>query len=201
MPCTPYRAGCGPLFTLSGRAAAAAGRFRGGGTSSAGPLFPFPGPAAALLENMIHLFLSKRKVFWAVPPNFRQKILLAFITKKQSTARNFEPCLKKGLRSSSRCDTIEAQGKLRQVTGCRHHPVTLCRIRYILHHSIAAPALIMSETPPFIKRRFFGGCVCSVAVWDSLSCAAFVCLGGSAHRGDREVPPPGYTPSRNPKIS
>jgi hypothetical protein len=32
-----------------------------------------------------------------------------------------------------------------------------------------------------------------------ISCAAFVCLGGSAQRGAGKSHPPGYAPSRMPK--
>ena len=130
--------------------------FAEGGTSSAGPFFPFPGPAAALSGNMIHLFLAKRKVFWAASPDFRQKIFAFPSDKKVRHSPKIRAVSKKGLayflnmRYNRNTRQIEAGRKV--VT----HLTPLCRRRNLLHNSFAAPALIILETPSFIKGGFKG---------------------------------------------
>lgn len=71
--------------------------------------------------------------------------------------------------------------------------------RTLLHNSIAAPALIISKTPPFIKRRFLRVCVCQLRCGVIISCAAFVCFGGSAQRGPGGSHPQGTRRRGTPK--
>jgi len=78
----------------------------------------------------------------------------AILDRKKNTAR-MSNRVKNRLRYSEFCGTIRNRGKQWQDAGRYQHPAPLCGRRDLPHNSIAAPAFIISEMPPFYKRRFW----------------------------------------------